>query len=469
MAAAEREPVERLLGASDPRIAPPVPAKSRLAEYEAAARKCGLVLMPWQRTAARYFMASRGRGRGRQPWLYREVAIVVARQNGKTSMLAPRIVLGMEAGESILHTAQNRKVPLEVYRKLLAVLDGNREYIIHRAFGGEEIIHRRTGGSYKLLAPNSGSRGLSADLLLIDEVREQDDEQLMDAMLPTLTASPTPQAIYLSNAGHENSVVLNELRRRGLEGTDAEFAYLEWSASPDLAPDDPRAWAEANPALGRRMPVESLEYARRSRPLAGFETEHLCRWVVSDGERLVGADDWLNCRGIVGDPARPAMAVSMDPTGSRAAAVIGWLQGDGSIALQVVADVHGSPIDTTRLGRELQKLAVRLRITDIGFDSFTDADIARWLPGAKAIGGAEYANASEFFVRSVMSSQLRWDDAAEVVAGDLRWTTRKYTAANSGAYMAVKADDARAIPAALAAVRVAWLASRPRPPAPKVL
>jgi len=453
-------------------VSPPIPAKSLASEYEAAATDLGITLMPWQKLAARYMTGLRvHRGRPRKDahpeWAFRECCIVVARQNGKSELLVPRIVMGLRSGEHILHTAQNRDLPRKTFLRVAALIAADPDTISVRKANGQEEIITSAGGRYKVVAPNGSSRGESADLVLIDEVREQHDQDLMDAMLPTITARPNAQVIYLSNAGDDESVVLNDLRRRGTDDPDPRLAYLEWSADEKRSLDDRAGWAEANPGLGEVVQVETLEYFRKNRPPNSFETEHLCRWVTTMRPKLVPDARWQAARGEVGTSIRPAMAVSMDVSGTRASAVIAWQQSDGSVAIRVVADVVGNPIDVDVLGPELRQLALRLGATKgIAFDPWTDSDLARHLKDAKPLAGRDFANASENFVRVVESGRLRWEEAEEVTS-DLGWTSRK--ARENGAWDAVKARDDRPITAALAAVRAVWLASGPKPSVPKVL
>jgi hypothetical protein len=182
--------------------------------------------------------------------------------------------------------------------------------------------------------------------------------------------------------------------------------------------------------------------------------------------RLVSDMAWAQARGSLEPSLRPAMALGMDPAGKRASAVIAWPQTDGTVGLRVVADVHGDPIDTDALGRDLRQAAMRLGVTKIAFDPWTDADLARYFKQAKPLIGRDYANASAKFVTLIESGQLRWDDA-DAVSYDLAWTARKPH--ESGGWQAVKARDDRAIPAALAAIRATWLVSGPRQAAPKVM
>jgi hypothetical protein len=450
------------MGVAAPRIAPPVPSSSNIAEYEAAATELGITLYPWQKIAARYITA-----RHAKRWKYREVAIVVARQNGKTELLIPRILMGLRDGESILHTAQNRDIPRKTFLKIAALLEARGLFYSIRKANGQEEITAPGGGRYKLIAPRAGVRGETADLVLIDEVREQHDLELMDAMLPTTTARPNSQIIYLSNAGDSESVVLNDLRRRGVDGQEARYAYLEWSASPERALDERAGWAEANPALGYgQLSEDALEYFHLNRPGPSFETEHLCRWVISTQPQAVPRHAWMRLRATLEAPLRPVMGVSMDVSGHRASAVIAWQQTDGTIALRVLADVTGDPIDTDLLGRDLKAAAAKMGVRQAAYDTLTDQDLARHLRNPKPMIGREFANASEHFVRAVDSSRIRWDEA-DVLTDDLEWTSRK-PYAEGGAFLLTKVQADRPVTAALAAVRAVWLAAAPTTQ-PKVL
>lgn len=464
MVVAVRTRRSELVGAATPRLGPPVPAKSRIVDYEAAAAQLGLNLWPWQKHAARYLTALDG-----ERWQFREVAIVVARQNGKTELLIPLIRMGLDDGEAILHTAQNRDLPRQTFLKLAALLEKqNKErYYIRKANGQEEILDRESGGRYKLIAPNASSRGESADRVLIDEVREQHDLELMDAMLPTTTASPNAQVVYLSNAGDSDSVVLNDLRRRGMEAQEARFAYLEWSSDPLRALDDREGWAEANPALGHgRLTEESLAYWYANRPGPSFETENLCRWVISSKPRAVSVPQWERLRATCEKPTRPVLGISMDNSGRRASAVMAWLQSDGTIGLEVVADVTGEPIDVDRFGKDLRTLAAKLGTRQVAYDSLTDGDVARYLRNAKALTGREWATASEAFARSVDGSRIRWENA-DALTDDLEWTARK-PYAEGRAFLLTKAQADRPVTAVFAAARAVWLATDPKPE-PRVL
>jgi hypothetical protein len=453
--APEREWPARLVGVATPRIGPPMPARSKFKDYEQTAKAIGITLRPWQKTAAKYMTAGTKDG-----WTFREVAIIVGRQNGKTELLVPRILMDLRAGRRIIHTAQNRTLPREVFMRVVWMLERGEAKRIREA-NGQEQITMVGGGSYRIVAPQRGARGLTADTLIFDELREFEDYDIIGAATPTLTASSDPQTLYLSNAGSHRSVVLNDLKRRGEAGNEPDLAYLEWSAQPERSIDDRVGWVEANPSVGHGMRLETIEHAYRTKPPQLFEVEHLCRWVDSMLPSVVSEAAWFECLTDIGEkPARPVIALNMSPTGSRASAVMAWQMTDGRIALVELLEATGAPIDTATLGPDIQALKMQHGAKRVAYASWTDKDLERHVRGAEALDGKEFAAASEFFARSVMQGRLAVDGLARGITADIKWSARKPH--DSGSWIVTPADPERPITGVLAAVRAVWMASQPR-------
>lgn len=469
-----RQTVKPTLGHASPRIAPPTPARSDLDAYKLVAAKLGIELMPWQESAGRFLEALGANGKH----LYREVAIIVARQNGKSQLLIPLIMKRLLAGQRVMHTAQDRSLPREIFGTVAEWMwelhpelfpKRNGRATKPRYANGSEEVRLTNGGIYSIVAPSrGGARGPSRDVVIIDELREMDHWDFIAAAKPTLTASQDPQMIYLSNAGEDNSLVLNALKARA--GTDESLAYLEWSAAPNRAVDDVVGWAESNPAMGHERGmmgsiydtlVAELRTAILDNTLSRFEVEHLCRAAVTTQPRIVSEAAWMHCRGSLENPDKAAMAFAMDPLGSRASVVRAWMQTDGRIAVDEVLEATGetAPIDTERLGNDIKELARTQAVRRIGFASWTDKDIARYVPRAKPVDEKEFCAASEMFARYVMSGRIVWENAPHITA-DLPATTRRLH--NSGAWQAVPATPERSVTAVMAAIRATWLASAPR-------
>jgi len=92
--------------------------------------------------------------------------------------------------------------------------------------------------------------------------------------------------------------------------------------------------------------------------------------------------------------------------------------------------------------------------TTVGFDPWTDTELARHFRNAKAVNSREFAGDCLAFIGAAEGGRLVWDDA-EAISSDLPWTARKNH--DSGAWMAVKAKDDRPITAVLAAIRAVGL------------
>ena len=455
-----------LVGSPSPRIGPPLPLRHGLAGYRERSATLDIDPMPWQDTAASYLTATDADGK----WTFRDVAVVVGRQNGKTTLLKALIVQRLLEGRKVMHIAQVRELPRIMFETIADALEATDSDLFPRRRGkviwprrgaGSESIVLTNGGTYRIAAAVTGSaRGHSIDDLLIDELREMDTFDVINAAKPAQRFSENPQTIYLSNAGTDDSVVLNALRIRG-EAGDPSLAYLEWSADPDYDPGDVRGWVQANPSIGHFPQVlrdleKDYTSAKLGGNMAGFETEALCRWVKTMRPALVTHEEWNACESTGRVPAarKVFLGVSMDPDGARAAAATAWLADDGNCYVRLVEDVRGDPIDTADLG-ESWRLAHRA--AKVAFDPMTDAELAKFFKVTKAVSGREFANATSNFVRLIQAGRLRWIDAG-AVGEDLAWTSRKEND-ETGSFQAVRANDDRPIPAALAAIRAVWMAT----------
>jgi hypothetical protein len=456
-AAPRRKP---LVGTPRPRLAPPRPLKSTRAELHAEAACMEITFIPWQDEAALYIEARNATG----GWLFKEIPVVVGRQNGKTEILVPHICRRLRMGRRLMHTAQNRELPRDVFGRVAEHMMAKHASELAskpRFANGQEEIRLRNGGRYRIVAPTrGGARGPSNDDLLIDEIRELEDHEFIGAAKPTLSASKDPQIIYLSNAGTEASAVLNALRKRADEG-DPTLAFLEWSAAPELQPDDLTGWRQSNPAIGH-LPgkLKNLEDEYQAHKLGGtmaiFEVEYLCRTQTTIKPPLVQPETWAaQDRTAQARPTSPVMAVKMDISGERASAVVAWRLDKERIAMTPVADVTGSPISIDLFGPELVKKAQEWHVSIVGFDPYTDVDLIRFFRRNQKVIGRDYANASESFSRRALDRQFVVLDETDLIAADLARTIRKPS--QYGTFIAGKADETPNT-AAEAAVRASWLA-----------
>lgn len=240
--------------------------------------------MPWQQTLFDDALKVNDQGN----WFHKTVACIVARQSGKTHALRMRILAGLYLWDErlIVATAQNREVARETFKLVADIIQATpflyAELDYVRWANGQEEIRLKNGARYKVVAPNGGSRGLSADLVIIDELREHKDDEAYAALVYTTTARPNPQTWLTSNAGDASSMVLNRIKENAYKdianGKESTTLWMEWSAPPNCAVNDRKAWVMANPALGHTISEDVLEGRMSDRPNV-IRTELLCQWV----------------------------------------------------------------------------------------------------------------------------------------------------------------------------------------------
>lgn len=292
---------------------------------EFAEQVLGIQLFPWQKWTLIHALELRPDGGFR----FRTVVLLVARQNGKSTLLLVLTLWRMFVDEAplVLGTAQNLDLSEELWQEALDVVQATPELAdevpdtaVVRA-NGKKSFRTKTGQRYKVTtATRKGGRGMSGDLILLDEIREHATFDAWSAVTKTTMARPRAQIWAASNAGDTLSVVLRRLRalaHRALgwpdgqdeseaiglgpsdladggddDDQDDSLALFEYSAPPGCALTDRDAWAQANPSLGYAVTETAIASARHTDPEAAFRTEVLCQWVTSTAVGPFPAEEW---------------------------------------------------------------------------------------------------------------------------------------------------------------------------------
>jgi phage terminase large subunit-like protein len=161
------------------------------------------------------------------------------------------------------------------------VKGGNIEKAYKRTNGNNRII-LESGAEVRVVAATAdSSRGLTADVVWIDELRHVGTEAL-DAVKSTTLTRPNSQRFYTSNAGFKDSHVLNDMRERSLNKPPKSVGYYEYSAHDGCDIWDRSAWAMANPSLGLLITEAAMEEIVATSDYSAVMTENLCKWVGTD-------------------------------------------------------------------------------------------------------------------------------------------------------------------------------------------
>lgn len=376
-----------LLGRRHPRIGteplrPLTPQTSRGFEAAAFAREVlGEAPSPWQEELLVRALELLPDGRYR----FRTVLCLVGRQQGKTWLLRTLALwrLYMDDARLVLSVAQSLDIAREAWRfgceSVEDVEELKAEHDKTSRVNGDEWLGLTGGRRWKISAANrSAGRGLSVDLLLMDEAREQRSWDAWAALSKTTIARRNGQTWVISNAGDDQSVVLNSLRESAISGKDESLGIFEWSAPDGCALDDREAWTYSCPGLGYTVDEAAIASALSTDPPARFRTELLCQ-KVDALDSPINPDSWRACA----DPAgsldhlrdRVALCLDISPDGEHSTLMAAALESDGRVRLDTVAEWT----TTDALRADLPGWVERIRPRVLG-----------WFPGGPAAALAPY-------------------------------------------------------------------------------
>jgi phage terminase large subunit-like protein len=253
--------------------------------------------MPWQKWLAEHSLKIKSDGR-----YYHPVSVAtVARQNGKSTYMMARIMMGLFHWQESLQvsTAHRLVTSLEQFRAIVQIIEANQDLAnrvkrIRWQHGAEEI-ETLDGCRFIIKAGGSAARGLSKpETVHMDEIRELHDMETFASMRYTLMAAKNPQVNCFSTAGDSHSIVLNQLRERGLaaaSGAADDVGYFEWSAPTDEISLENAAFA--NPGLNITIHPDNIRAVFNDPPDV-VQTEVLNRWVTTISS-VVGSKEWQAC------------------------------------------------------------------------------------------------------------------------------------------------------------------------------
>ncbi|HEY9413360.1 MAG TPA: terminase [Pseudonocardia sp.] len=369
-AKASSPPSAKLVGRREPRLSTePLRTLTRKTSrgYEVidfARDVLGEPLLPWQEEFVIRALELNRDGTYR----FRVVLGLVARQNGKTHLSRTVALwrLYVDGARLVLGVGQDVSLAREVWTACVdtikAVPELADELEMVRRVNGDEYFRLHNGARYKIGAANrSAGRGLSVDHLIMDEVREQRDWLAWAALSKTTSARPFAQTWAISNAGDDESIVLNHLREAALSGRDPSICLLEWSAPDGCDLDDWDGIAQANPALGHPCGIApaAIRSALGTDPPAIYRTEVLCQRVDAlDSAVDLGA--WQSCK----DPAgslesvreRVVACVDVAPDAGHVSLIGAAVLADGRVRIEAIAAWSSTDAARFELGPMLERV-----------------------------------------------------------------------------------------------------------------
>jgi hypothetical protein len=410
----------QLLGRREPRLySPPLRKLTRrtTAGYEAiqfAQDVLGVELVPWQRWWLLHALELHPSGGFR----YRTVLTLVGRQSGKTHLLKILALYFMyvRGVRLVLGSAQSLDIARESWAGAVAMAQGEPELAAEippngvRHANGEQCLTLTSGARYRITASTrSAGRGLSVDLLILDELREHADWGPWAALSKTTMARPDALTVAISNAGDDRSIVLNHLRESALAGRDETIGLFEWSAPQGCDLDDPKAWAQANPGLGYVIPERVIRSNLATDPPAIFRTECLCQ-KVDTLDQAIDLAAWRDCADPSGtlDRARDRVAACIDvaPDGAHVTLTTAATLDDGRVRVDPAAAWNSTDAARYELPGLLDAIQPRVLAWYPSGPAAALAAVLRGRDGAMELKGAAVTEACQGFADLVAARQI---------------------------------------------------------------
>jgi hypothetical protein len=266
------------------------------------AASAGLILDPWEELALILGLGETAAGK----WAAFQVALIVARQNGKGAVLE---ALGLfwlfGTGERLIgHTAHEYKTAMEAFKRILFLIE-NTDWMRKKVkkvinTNGEEGIELLNGQRLRFLARSKGAgRGFYFPKLIWDEAYALTPEQ-QDAQLPPLSAMLNPQLWVTSSPPltSDTGEPLFRIRRNAKPGGDVAFldygtkGSLEKLEEIDL--DSVALALQANPNAPERITPEAMARERIAMGDRGYARERLGIWPpdLDQGFTVITAEQW---------------------------------------------------------------------------------------------------------------------------------------------------------------------------------
>lgn len=302
------------------------------------------------------------------------IGISKARQNGK-SYSARFYAAYMSDFEhrNVLYSAHHSTTTKKMFLALCDLFDSPERFPdfaadvknISRARGYEGIYFKdwrddngnvQPGGCIEFSTrTNSGARGGTYSVIIIDEAQEMTSEQ-QEAMLPVISASSDlndpalmPQQILVGTPPGPacNGTVFLDMHKKAHSEEQGNAWWLEWALEtkrPELAiltPEDAIDFAyKTNPAMGYRIAEKTVLNEYESMTLSGFARERLGWWIPEAENRVDLAIDremWQSCASTLQKPAgKTAYGVKFAADGSEVCLCGAVVPPDGPARIELI-------------------------------------------------------------------------------------------------------------------------------------
>lgn len=190
---------------------------------------------------------------------FKEVLLLMARKNGKTTLLSIvmlyMLVADKEMGAEIYSVATKLDQAKKAFDECVAIMNKSPELKAILKKRQSDIYNGLSYGFVKPLASDSNTLdGLNSHCVIVDELHAIRDRKLYEVMFESMGARQEPMFVMITTAGTVRESIFDEIYKHAndvLDGTTQDETFLPVMYELDDRNEwlDENMWVKANPGL----------------------------------------------------------------------------------------------------------------------------------------------------------------------------------------------------------------------------
>lgn len=199
---------------------------------------------------------------------YKETLFMVARKNGKSTMLSGialyMLIADDEPGAEVYSTATKKDQARIVFDETLNMVNQSPELRNYLKKRKSDLYFPLAMGKFQPLGKNSDTLdGLNAHCVIMDELHSVKDRNLYEVMKQSQSARRQPITVMITTAGTVRECIFDDIYHFAcgvIDGTIQDDTFLPIIYELDNRKEwtDPKAWEKANPGLGKIKKVKDI-------------------------------------------------------------------------------------------------------------------------------------------------------------------------------------------------------------------